>query len=310
MLVMAPFTVLDQNALRRPELLAPAIERARKTRAQLLVLDVAVLEMMKHPTKWEGTTRRSLAGLAGCSDLVSVGRGVPDLMKEERDSGMSAIGSLVDPELSPPFRDLIHELQRPAGGPHLDFLRSKILDTQTRIIDAQYLQHEENKRTLVGFRDVWKDFLPNGADRRRAGESVQDKLYLLAHPTLTRQLEGLLVSVGHSVRRAQRVAFDRSVSSHWMLAMLAIAFRWFVDQGLETLPATKATNEVIDVDYITIASLCSELISKETNVNETLVFVRGAAEIRAKVFAMVDAELPDADADTRFRRHCDLSPWS
>lgn len=162
-------------------------------------------------------------------------------MKEERDSGMSAIGSLVDPELSPPFRDLIHELQRPAGGPHLDFLRSKILDTQTRIIDAQYLQHEENKRTLVGFRDVWKYFLPSGADRRRAGESVQDKLYLLAHPTLTRQLEGLLVSVGHSVRRAQRVAFDRSVSSHWLLAMLAIA-RWMTSSShLDGVSASRST---------------------------------------------------------------------
>ena len=308
MLVMAPFIVLDQNALRKPELLGPAIERARLTRVQLLILDVAVLEMMKHPTKWEETSRGSLAGLAACAGLVSVGRGVPDLMKEERDSGVPAIASLVDRELTPPFRALLLEFQNAAGGSHLDYLRSKILDTQQRIIEAQYLQHEDNKRMLLGFRDVWKEVLPHAADRRRAGGNVQDRLALLAHPTLTRTLEQILISHGHSVRMAQRVALDRSVSAHWMLSLLAIAFRWFVDQGLDNLPAVKATNEVIDVDYITIGSLCSELISRETNVNETLAFVRGAAEIRSSVFEAVDVELPHADADTRFRRHCEITP--
>lgn len=308
MLVMALFIVLDQNALRNSELFTSATERARQTRAELFILNVAVLEMMKHPTEWEDTARRSLSGLAACRDVVSVGRGCSNLMKEERDTGAPAIGSLVDRELSFSFRDLLWELQSAAGGPHLHYLRSQLLEIQTRIIQAQYLQHDGNKHLLLGFRDVRKGFLPNGADRRRAGASVQDRLWLLAHPTLTRQLERLLLSEGRSVRHAQRVAFDQSVSSHWMFALFSIAFRWFVDQGLDTLPPVKATNEVIDVDSIAIASLCSELISRETKVNETLAFIRGAAEIRATIFAIADAELPDADSDTRFRRHRTLMP--
>ena len=310
MLLTAPFIVLDQNALRKPDLMGPAIERAYRSGAHLLILDIAVLEMMKHPSRWEETARHSLASLVGCREQVSIGRGVPALMKEERTTGVPALGSLIDQELSAPFRELLAEFQNPAGGPYLAYLRSRIADTQKRIIEAQYLQHDANKRTLQGFRDIWKAFLPHSADRKRVRENIDDQLRILVHPTLTRQLEQLLLEGGHHVRHAQRIAFDRSVSSHWMLALLATSFRWFLDQGLDTLAAPKATNEIIDVDYITIGSLCSELISKETNVNETAALVRAAAEIRSAVFSIVDSEIPDADAASRFRRHCELTPRS
>jgi hypothetical protein len=82
MLLAATFIVLDQNVLRKPGCLAPSIERARRTGTQTLVLDVAVLEMLKHPTNREKTARLSFAGLGDFRDLVSVGRGVPDLDSE------------------------------------------------------------------------------------------------------------------------------------------------------------------------------------------------------------------------------------
>lgn len=307
---MAPFIVLDQNALRKPAFLEPAVEQARRTHAQLLILDIAVLEMTKHPSMWEQTTRHSLASILKFRELVVIGRGVPDLMRDERATGIAALGAIADLERTPPFRDLVVELQNPAGGPHLNYMRSRMADTQTRITEPQYLRHAENKKTLLGFRDIWTYILPNRADRKRVRDNRDDQVRLLAHPTLTRQIEHLLVADGRSPRQAQRVAFDRSISSHWTLGLLASSLRWFLDQGLDSLPALKATNEVLDADYVTVGSVCAELLTLETNVRETVALVRAAAEIRAVVYAAVDAELPDADAQTRFQRLCELTPKS
>ena len=84
MFLAAPYIVVDQNAFRDPMLLGPALKHARDTGARLLVIDAAMLEMTKHPDRWESTMRQSLAPFAACPELVALGRGVPDLMKQER----------------------------------------------------------------------------------------------------------------------------------------------------------------------------------------------------------------------------------
>jgi len=40
--------------------------------------------------QWELTATKSLAGLAGCPELVSLGHGIPDLMRQEFQTGAPA----------------------------------------------------------------------------------------------------------------------------------------------------------------------------------------------------------------------------
>ena len=212
--LVAPFIVLDQCSFRQPALLGPAIARARSTKSQLLVLDVALIEMLKHPVHWERTLRESLAVLSTCAELVSVGRGTPALMKEEIEGGNARCYALVDTERVEPFRELLIELQHPAGGDRLAHIRATILDAQTRIINAQYLAHQENQARLVGFRDMWKEVLVDRRDCERLRGDTSDHAALIAHPKWTRPIEQLLLDGGHPLSAARRVAYGLSVSAH------------------------------------------------------------------------------------------------
>lgn len=101
MLPTVPFIVLDQNAFRKPGLLTPAIQRARDTGAKVLIIDAAFIEMMKN-AQWELTATKSLAGLAGCPELVSLGHGVPHLVRKEFETGAPAYRELEDVARTPP----------------------------------------------------------------------------------------------------------------------------------------------------------------------------------------------------------------
>jgi len=64
-----------------------------------------------------------------------------------------------------------------------------------------------------------------------------------------------------------------------------------LDNGLDTALAEKITNDVMDGEYVTVGSFCDDLISEETKIQERLVVIRRAAELRSKLVAAVQAEL-------------------
>lgn len=314
MFLAAPYIVVDQNAFRDPMLLGPALKHARDTGARLLVIDAAMLEMTKHPDRWESTMRQSLAPFAACPELVALGRGVPDLMKQERDEGRPAHTQLEETDRTPGFRNLVVELQCAEGGPNLEYLRTKIVAAQRQISYPQYLDDADNRRRLIEFSSQWRSLLPDPRDRSRVGDDRSVQVNLLAHPTWGRAVERLILESGHSLSAARRIAYDRSVSAHWTLAYAALVLQLLLKhdrtRGLETRASWKSTNDLIDVDYVATGSLCVDVLSHETLVKNTTALVRDAAEIRSRVYAEAEAGGPYTNADLAFKAHLEATPRS
>jgi hypothetical protein len=284
-MVIAPYVVLDQNAFRRPALLGPAIQRATSLGAKLLITEAAVIEMMKNP-QWELTAERSLAGLAHSANLVALGRGVPDLMREEVATGRPAYGTLEDFERTPAVQDLIRELSTGNPGPVLAYVRSTIITAQATVLDTQYLDHAQNKQRLIRHRDEWATLLESEPDlRKKLRGDASLRAQLLAHPKVSVHVERGLIAAGMSDTDARRLAYDRSVSSHSLLAMSALALRWYLNGGLDGAKPAKITNDLMDREYITIASLCLELVSEEAKVNELIGEVKDAADKRTQLIS-------------------------
>lgn len=278
MLLRLPFIVLDQNAFRKDQLLAPAIKRARDIGCKLLVLDAAIIEMTKN-AEWELTTRKSFKLLAECPELVSFGRALPDLFRMERDRGRPCFSCLEDEEWTPALRALIQEIPN-GDGPSLRYMRKKIAENQPKIAN-QYLDHARNKRRVMLFRDVWRAIFPG--DDRRLLEDAHTRREALAHPFWAMRFEEELVSSGAFDRQAaQALTGSRSVTSHMLLASRALALRWYVNGGLnDNTKAEKLTNDVMDMEYVVSASFCDGIVSEEKKVNSLLCDLVGAAEIIA-----------------------------
>jgi hypothetical protein len=294
MLPTVPYLVIDQNAFRRPHLLNPAIQRASNTGGKLLIIDAAIIEMMKN-AQWELTATKSLAGLAGCPALVALGHGIPDLMRAEFRTGQPAYAQLEDVERTASLRALLAELQTQGGGttPMLDHIKTTIAPAQMTILKGQYLDHPHNKRRVVRFRDAWAKIL-SAEDRRDGRGNVELQAEWLADPTWSEVVERELLAAGGSVEVARRLAFDRSITAHSLLAMSALALRWLLDNGLDTALAEKITNDVMDGEYVTIGSFCDDVISDEKRVQERLAVVRRAAELRSERVSAVQSERPPA----------------
>ena len=280
MLPRLPFIVLDQNAFRKPALLTPAIELARRTNAKVLIQDAALIEMMKNK-HWEDTVRRSLAGLVACPELVVLGRGVSDLMRLERDTGRPAHTELEDLERTPSVRAMLAELASGFDGAVMTNIRAKIVATQTTIVDPQYMDHAGNKQQVVGFRDAWASELADKEASKKVRRDASFRAQVLAAPRVSRPVERELLSVGVSADAARRLAFERSVTAHSLLAMSALALDWFARGGLDSAPAESVTNDLMDCEYVTIGSFCMDVVTEDSKVKRLLSQLQEAAEIRS-----------------------------
>lgn len=287
MLPTVPFIVLDQNAFRPDRgLLDDAIRMAVDTGAKLLVIEAAMVEMLKN-AQWEETARRSLAGLEQHSKLVALGRAVPELMRREFAGGRPGYYELEDLERTPSLQALIREL--PNGrGRVLDTIRATILQAQATVVHPQYLDHAGNKAKLIRYRDTWAELL-NAEARSITRRDRSARAMLLAHPVWGEVVERELVEAGLDAGTVRRLSYDRSVTSHSLMTRSALALRWLLDGGLDTAAPEKVTNDVMDAEYVTVASFCLELVTLEGKVKELLSVLREAAELRAGIKHDVDA---------------------
>lgn len=272
-----PYLVLDQSALRRPSILHPALAQAEREGLQLLVPDVAILEMMKN-AQWEAAARNSLRSLFPVRHLVVLGRCVADLIRDELRTGIPALNRIVDKERTPSLIRLIVDLNTDPDGDALRYARSHIQNAHERTLPA-YLDHADNHRMMVRFRDGWRKLLePNFKPQDCA--PLETRVALLADPFWGKMLCDDLTSLDVHPKTAQSLSFGRSVTSHSFLTAVSMSLRWYIDHGLDRASPTKITNDLLDGDYVTIASFCANLVTEETRLRQRLDEVRSAAQVR------------------------------
>lgn len=288
-----PYIVLDQNVLRDEAQIQSALELADKCQAWLLLPDVALMEMMKNE-HWEDTARRSLALLSTRPNQVAVAWGVGELFRRELAAGRPQI-DLVDEEVTNQFRLMLAQL---AKNPKiaLDDWRPHIPAAQA-LAQRQHLDHEHNKDRVLRMVKSWKAILtPEGINRLRKEED--DTLFqaLLASDHITRLFEEWLkrlfetwpLDVDFNPESARRLATERSITSHVSLCYAALGLRWLKYQGIEGARGDKVTNDVVDMDYVLLASFCIDLFTKEGKVKKMLENIKAVAALRDERFLVVE----------------------
>jgi hypothetical protein len=142
----------------------------------------------------------------------------------------------------------------------------------------------------------WKTVLtPEGIDRLRKEED--DKIFqaLLASEHITMLFEDWLLGADFSPESARRLASERSITSHVCLCYAALGLRWLKYQGIESARGDKVTNDMVDMDYVLLASFCIDLFTKEGKVKKMLENVKAIAALRDERFLIVeDSERPSS----------------
>src|SRR5258708_2631723 len=106
------FVVVDQNQMRRAEVIAAAMEQCRQEHLQLLIPDVAGFEFSKVLSKGGDpflAWRHSLQSIAPFSSRVVIGRKLTDVWNEELSEGAPSV-RIVDDGATELFRNLLRQI--------------------------------------------------------------------------------------------------------------------------------------------------------------------------------------------------------
>lgn len=267
--------VLDQNVLRKDHRLVDALDDVRH-RGELVILpDIALAEMMKSE-QWETTTRRSLKLLSQRPSFVAVSRGVGPLMQTERDSGRPC-ADVIDHAMTKLFRELLDEIAK-SNGRRLEQVKCRI-DKARAFARAQHFSLDRNKTQVAEFvEDIKSDLSEEELASARAPNETAIR-QLLSTDSMTRTCRQSLVTGGYQAECAAALAHQPSISSHEFLGWMSVGLRWL--NGLEMADPRKVTNDLVDKDYVVLATFCRDIVTMETNVQNLFERMRAVIAMRS-----------------------------
>jgi hypothetical protein len=256
--------VIDTNYLRAPEL-ANALQTSAAS-DRFILTDTAVLETMKN-AQWELTARRSFQIIAQHPAKVSVAEAPGYLLANELQSGNEA-AAIIDEPLSRGFRALLAELASGTDGPGMAFARANVAAAQADLSRGQQ-NHAANLQGLrLAYNDV-RQSMRIPAYRAIADAAQKELVRLhriktLAQSALKRlvELEGKPAEVGNAL------ADGRGILLRYNIGLYCLGFKWAVNHGLDSFPAERATNELMDLDHALLATYFDDILTRETSVRE------------------------------------------
>ncbi|KYG08057.1 hypothetical protein BE21_25785 [Sorangium cellulosum] len=275
--------------LRREQHLRPVVEEARR-RGELVVLpDIALAEMMKHPSGWEGTLGQSLQILARDPDLVAIAQCSGELLRREHATGQPCT-DIIDDEVTREVRVLLREL--PAGGPTLARIRTTISNAQ-RLGQHQHFDNARNRTLLQDLVAAWRsDLRPEDIRALRQPVSREATMRrLLSERSTTVACATALRGGSFNEDDALMLAVQPSASAHNFLVIVALALNWLAYDGLATASGDKLTNDLADMEYVFLATFCRSLTTLETKVQEMDARMRAVIAERARDLDGVVAQI-------------------
>jgi hypothetical protein len=260
---MARLFVLDQNYLRSEALKILAKERGVK----FVLLDEAMYEMCKSAA-WEETMRASLHTLADSGSRVVLTKGVGEALRWELQNKASVAGNLVDRAGTTFVRALVSAIANGQDSTEMRLMRERVREAQHGM-ELQHLNHDENKSRLVEIVKATILDQPDLASALRKGAiPAQERTELIRSQTIQIADHFLREGGGFSAREARRLIRQRGLAFRYCAVRLWYALDWVERQGFEGLKASKATNEMMDHRYVTIASFFNGgLLTRETQMN-------------------------------------------
>lgn len=287
--------VVDQNVLRWEQHLQPVIDEAMGHGELILLPDIALGEMLKHPTAWEATLKSSFKILASQPDIVAVACCSGELLRREHATGQTCT-DIIDEQATRALRALLRDL--PAGGPMLQRLRTTILAGQS-LGQHQHFDNVKNRTLLHQLVGAWRsDLQPDDIKALRRDASREATMHrLLSEPSTTLACAAALRGGGFCDDDAMMLAVQASVTAHNFLVIVALALRWLAYDGLGTAPDKMLTNDVADMEYVLIATFCRSLTTQENRVQEMDARMRAVIAERERDLNRVVAEISAAEKE-------------
>ena len=256
--------VVDTNFLRKAEL-ETALQSAANT-DRFVLADTAVLETMKN-AQWESTARRSFQIISHHPQKIWLAKAPGDLLAEEITTGQET-RDIIDSSRSGGFRSMLQEIASGIDGTAMAFARANVTAAQSDLTQQQQ-NHPANLQGLrVAFGDIRNSF--DIAAYRRIPDATQKEMIRLHRiKTLAQASVRKLAELeGKSTEIGIALANGRGILVRFQIGYYCLGFKWAVNNGLDSFPAERATNEVMDLDHALIATYFDEILSEETSVRE------------------------------------------
>lgn len=268
--------IVDQNVLRDRAFVGRIIEQAT-ARSELIVLtDLALAELWKHPTAWPESLRRSLEALSEVPSMVAVSFCRGFLLRGERESGR-AVTDIINPKGTAFIRELLGKMHR---GEHVHFAIQASVCHAQGLAGRQHFDDAKNRNSLGATIRDWQSLLTRDglALVRREPESMVE---VIREYLRRGACEDALIGAGYPEATARSLARQPSASAHDFLCSVALALDWIAYGGFEQARITTITNDLSDMEYVLMSTLCRTLETKDARL----------ARIRGNVMAVISQRI-------------------
>jgi len=258
------YYVIDQNYFRAEELKDLVGQRPE---LNFVIPDIALLEMCKGDS-WLETMRSSLTTLSACPERVFHSMAVGEALNFELEHLTSVGGRLLPDEFRDFIRSVLCDIRDGTEVAGIAVIAGQIKEAQQDIRDKE-LHHEQNALSLKTRKDIVEEALKGDALKALKNRKItaQERLDLIRR-IAKEILSELLKRSGRN--DAEISAFLKTEPLLLRFGYLSVrhALEWATKGGLDSFPAEKVTNDVLDQDYVAIASFFDGLLTKDTRVQE------------------------------------------
>jgi hypothetical protein len=277
---MAKVYALDQNYFRSDELKQVI---ADDPTAKFVILDIAFLEMTKGE-EWRKIMQRSLATLARKPGRVLGAISVAEAMRHESEKLEHATLNMVCKEHTRFFRALVTELAaNDLDGPTVTQIAARI-STVKDDLSRDELHHEKNLNRLQETTLAVKRLLsPEGLKLLKSPACTDVERLSVVYFVASVIAQEHLVKEGYSTSRIKKFLKGNPLFFRYHLALVRHSMEWAIKGGIENLTPEKATNDVIDQEYVVAGSFFDGLLSHEHRVAKADKELRFMLSIKSPV---------------------------
>ncbi len=256
--------MLDVNVLRNRELIEAYSAQFGVDGSQVVVPEMVLFELTKHPDDWASTIVRSLRHLARCPESVLLARSSKPLGLAEEAKGRPTT-TFISPELTAAFRAVLLDAgERSELQGFLDAVRRQ----------RPSLEHErhavDSRDTMLTLNELGRASLPRDLVARvgrdlAEGNRGSFRDFLRRELLITQQRDAH-VRRGVSEKAADALLLAPSVSYLFALAVGVIGLEWVFRGGVQGAAAGRIANDVLDIEYILAGLWVGRLVSDDAGV--------------------------------------------
>ena len=276
-----PFIVLDQNALRCSKTISEASDRCRRENLQLLIPDVAGFEFSNVGDPHQ-TWKRSLREVGRVSELVVVSRKITHVWKEEIKEGVPCI-SLADDGATSIFRSMLRQDSSGDESAIRNFVNGPVKQMMPPAIQ-HWSDHEQFKTMIGSFRDFLESSLPEATLKNLRKDRANAMIAWLCSPDGVRFVVQGIMSQGAAREDTFQLAARPSAIGGFISGMTALALYWLAFGGFETIKAADITNDLHDLEYAILGSLCESLVTADKRMKVIHQAIKESTVGRARWF--------------------------